>query len=87
MESLEGSNDDSSSSEKEGSSVLSAECNDIEYNHKGAGILLNIHDQLDLDKLQKVTCMCRIRLDEFFARSWTLSGLQNNTPSAVEVVC
>lgn len=55
MESLEGSNDDSSSSEKQGSSVLSAECNDIEYTHKGTDVLLNIHDQLDLDKLQKVT--------------------------------
>lgn len=55
MESLEASHDDSSSSEKEGSSVLSAENNDIEYTHKGTDVLLNIHDQLDLDKLQKVT--------------------------------
>lgn len=55
VESLEGSNDESASSEREGSSVLSAECNDIEYANKGGDVLLNVHDQLDLDKLQKVT--------------------------------
>ena len=55
MQSLEGSNDDSSSSEKESSVAFSAEGNDIEYANKGVDVLLNIHDQLDLDKLQKVT--------------------------------
>eukprot|EP00903_Cladosiphon_okamuranus_P008717 g8350.t1 len=54
LESIEGNDEDSSSSEKEGSSVISAGCNDIEYTHKDADVLLNIHDQLDLDKLQKM---------------------------------
>lgn len=54
MQSLEGSNDGSSSSEKESSVAFSAEVNDIEYAHK-VDVLLNIHDQLNLDKLQKVT--------------------------------
>lgn len=71
VESLEGSNDDSSSSEKEGSSVPSAECNDFESTHKGADVLLNIHDQLDLDKLQKVPVPKRFN-DEFDAQGFTL---------------
>lgn len=55
MEGLEGSMDDSSSSE----SVVDDESdadnyNDIDVDDHKADVLLNIHDQLDLDKLQKV---------------------------------
>lgn len=57
MESVEGSvEDSSSSSESETDGDQDTEnCEDIDVDdRKGADVLLNIHDQLDLDKLQKV---------------------------------
>lgn len=55
-ETLEESTDDSSSSEKGASTAVLSECDDIDVDtRKGANVLLNIHDQLDLNKLQKVS--------------------------------
>ncbi|CAM9818189.1 unnamed protein product, partial [Ectocarpus sp. 12 AP-2014] len=57
VESVEGSVEDSSSSsesETDGDQDME-NCEDIEVDdRKGADVLLNIHDQLDLDKLQKM---------------------------------
>ena len=55
VESSENSTDESSSSDEEDSTVTSKgdHTNDVDA-HKSANVLLNIHDQLDLDKLQKV---------------------------------